>query len=136
MITAHKQLLRGTPDDVRATAEHLARGQGHREYLAGTRLRELAIELAACNGLTVSAVRYDDMAGYELEVTLENAPHLDPVVIGRSRTGTCCSSLSGSPKPGGPRSARRLRAARSRQAAIPHNPRPSGGAGVALLVRS
>ena len=82
MITVHKQLLRGTPDDVRATVEHLARGQDDREYLAGTRLRELAVEPAACNGLTVSAVRYDDMAGYELEVTLENAPHLDPVVIG------------------------------------------------------
>lgn len=90
MITAHKQLLRGTPDDVRATVEHLARGQGHREYLAGTRLRELAIELAACDGLAVSAVRYDDMAGYELEVTLESALHLDPVVIGRSRIGDCC----------------------------------------------
>jgi hypothetical protein len=90
MITVHKQVLRGTPDDVRATAEHLARGQDDREYLAGTRLRELAVELAACNGLTVSAVRYDDMAGYELEVTLQNAPHLDPVVIGRSRMGDQC----------------------------------------------
>ena len=87
MITVDKQLLRGTPDDVRATVEHLARGQGHREYLAGTWLRELAIKLAACDGLTVSVVRYDDMAGYELEVTLVSAPHLDPIVIGRSRTG-------------------------------------------------
>ena len=82
MITVHKQVLRGAPDDVRAAVEHLARGQDDREYLAGTRLRELAAELAACDGLAVSAVRYDDMAGYELEVTLENAPHLDSVVIG------------------------------------------------------
>jgi hypothetical protein len=70
--------------------EHLARGEGHRDYLAGTRLRELAIALAACDGLAVSAVRYDDMAGYELEVALESAPHLEPVVIGRSRIGDQC----------------------------------------------
>jgi hypothetical protein len=54
MITVHKQLLRGAPDDVRTTVEHLARGQGYLGYLAGTWLRELAIELAAYDGLTVS----------------------------------------------------------------------------------
>lgn len=90
MITVHKQLLCGSPDDVRATLEHLAHGEGNREYLAGTWLRELAIGLAACDGLAVSAVRYDDVAGYELEVTLENAPHLESVVIGRSRIGDHC----------------------------------------------
>jgi hypothetical protein len=90
MITVHKQLLRGAPDDVRTTVEHLARGQGYLGYLAGTWLRELAIELAAYDGLTVSAVRYDDMAEYELEATLASAPHLDPIVIGRSRTGDQC----------------------------------------------
>ena len=90
MIAMHKQLLHGTHDDVRAAVEALARGQEHLEYLAGTWLRELAIELAACDGLTVSAVRYDDMAGYELEVTLARTPHLDPIVIGRNRTGDHC----------------------------------------------
>jgi hypothetical protein len=30
------------------------------------------------------------MAGYELEVTLASAPHLDPIVIGRSRPGDHC----------------------------------------------
>jgi hypothetical protein len=90
MITVHKQLLRGAPDDVRATVERLAHGQGHREYLAGTWLRELAIELAACDGLTVSAVRYDDITGYELEVTVESVPPLDPIVISRSRIGDSC----------------------------------------------
>ena len=90
MITAHKRLLSGTPDEVRATVEHLDCDQEHLEYLAGTRLRELAVKLAARDGLTVSAVSYDDMAGYELEATLVSAPHHDPVVIGRSRTGDHC----------------------------------------------
>ena len=56
----------------------------------GTWLRELAIKLAAYDGLTVSAVMYYDTAGYELEVTLESAPHHDPIVIGRSRRGDHC----------------------------------------------
>ena len=51
---------------------------------------ELAVELAARDGLIVSAVSYDDMAGYELEATLVSAPHHDPIVIGRSRTGERC----------------------------------------------
>ena len=90
MITVNKQLLSGTPDDVRATVEYLARDQDHLEYLAGTWLRELAVQLAACDGLTVSAVSYDDMAGCELEVTLVSAPHHDPIVIGRSGPGDHC----------------------------------------------
>ena len=90
MITAHKRLLSGTPDEVRATVEHLGCDQEHLEYLAGTWLRELAVKLASCDGLIVSAVSYDDMAGYELEATLVNAPHHDPIVIGRSRTGDHC----------------------------------------------
>jgi hypothetical protein len=87
MITANKRLLSGTPEQLRVTVEHLACDQDHREYLAGTWLRELAVNLAASDALTVSAVSYDDMAGYELEVTLVSAPHHDPVVIGRSQTG-------------------------------------------------
>ena len=49
-----------------------------------------AVTLAACDGLTVSAVSYDDTAGYELEVTLVSAPHHDPIVIGRSQAGDRC----------------------------------------------
>ena len=70
--------------------EYLARDQDHLEYLAGIWLRELAVKLAACDGLTVSAVGYDGTAGYELEVTLVSAPHHDPIVIGRSRPGDRC----------------------------------------------
>ena len=90
MITANKRLLSGTPGEVRATVEHLDADQEHLEYPAGTRLRELAVKLAGCGGLMVSAVSYDDMAGYELEATLVSAPHHDPIVIGRSRTGDHC----------------------------------------------
>ena len=90
MITVSKQLLSGTPDDVRARVEYLARDQDHLEYLAGTWLRELAVTLAACDGMTVSMVTYDNTAEYELEVTLVSAPHHDPIVIGRSQAGDHC----------------------------------------------
>ena len=90
MIRVNKQLLSGTPDDVRATLEYLARSQDHVEYLSGKWLRELAVELAACDGLAVSTVTYDDMAGFELEVALVSAPQHDPIVIGRSRPGDHC----------------------------------------------
>ena len=53
-------------------------------------LHELAVKLAACDGITVSAVSYDDTAAYELEVTLVSAPHHDPIVIGRSQAGDRC----------------------------------------------
>lgn len=90
MITVNKQLLSGTSDDVRATVEHLFRGQDHLEDLAGTWLRELAVKLAACDGLTVSMVSYDDMAAYELEVALVRVPHQEPIVISRSQAGDHC----------------------------------------------
>ena len=90
MITANKRRLSGTPNEVRTMAEDLARDQDDPEYLAGSWLRELAIKLAACDSLAVSVVSYDDTAGYELEVTLASAPYLDPIVIGRSRTGDHC----------------------------------------------
>ena len=90
MIVVNRRLLSGTPEDVRATVEYLARGQDHLEYLAGTWLRELAVRLAACDGLTVTVVGYNDTTGYELEVTLVSAPHHDPIVIGRSQAGDRC----------------------------------------------
>jgi hypothetical protein len=92
MITTDRRLLSGTPDEVRAAVEHHDCDREHLEYLAGTWLPELAVELAGCDGLIVSAVSYDDMAGYELEVTLVSAPHHDPIVIGRSRTGNATRS--------------------------------------------
>jgi hypothetical protein len=90
MSSANKRLLSGTADEVRAIVEHLDCDEEHHQYLAGTWLRELAVELAGCDGLIVSAVSYDDMAGYELEATLVSAPHHDPIVIGRSRTADHC----------------------------------------------
>ena len=90
MITVHKQLLSGTPDEVRATVEDLAREQDHPEYLAGTWFRELAVKLAMRDGLTVSAVSYDESTVCELEVILTSAPHDDPIVIDRSQPGDHC----------------------------------------------
>ncbi len=91
MITANKQLLSGTPDEVRGLLEDLDRDQEDREYLAGTWFRELAVRLAASDGLIVSAVSYDDeTAMQELEVTLASAPHLDAIVIDRSQPGDHC----------------------------------------------
>ena len=89
MITVNKQLLSGTPGDIRAKVEDLARGQDDHEYLAGTWFRELAVKLATREGLAVSAVSYDT-AVYELEVTLASAPHLDEIVIGHSQPGDHC----------------------------------------------
>jgi alkanesulfonate monooxygenase SsuD/methylene tetrahydromethanopterin reductase-like flavin-dependent oxidoreductase (luciferase family) len=54
MITLNRQLLSGTPDEVRHTMEDLARDQDDHEYLDGTRFRELAVKLAMRHGLTVS----------------------------------------------------------------------------------
>ena len=90
MVAMNRQLLSGTPDEVRRTMEDLARGQDDHEYLDGTRFRELAVELAARHGLTVSAVTTDDGAVYELEVTLESAPHYEAIVIDRSQPGDHC----------------------------------------------
>jgi hypothetical protein len=90
LITLKKQLLSGTPDDVRRKVEDLASGQDDRQYLAGTWFRELAVKLAACDGLAVSAVTSDDAAVYELEVTLASPPHHDVIVIDRSQPGDHC----------------------------------------------
>jgi len=78
------------PDDVRRKVEDLARDQDDHEYLAGTWFRELAVKLAARDGLTVSAVTSDDAAVYELEVTLASAPHHDAIVLDRSQPGDHC----------------------------------------------
>ena len=90
MLTVHKQLLSGTPGEIRAQVEDLAREEDHHEYLAGTWFRELAVKLALRDGLTVSAVSYDDETVSELEVILTSAPHDDPIVIDRSQPGDHC----------------------------------------------
>jgi hypothetical protein len=90
MITVNKQLLSGTPDDVRKQVEDLGCGQDDHEYLAGTRFRQLAMKLATCDGLAVSVITYDDAKVYELEVTLASAPHHDAIVIDRSEPGDHC----------------------------------------------
>jgi hypothetical protein len=90
MTTLNKQLLSGTPDDVRRKVEDLAHDQDDREYLGGTWFRELAVKLATCDGLAVSAVTSDGAKVYELEVTLASAPHHDAIVIDRSQPGDHC----------------------------------------------
>lgn len=90
MITMNRQLLSGTPEDVRRTVEDLARDQDDHEYLDGARFRELAVQLATRDSLAVSAVTSDDGAVYELEVTLASAPHHDAIVIDRSQPGDHC----------------------------------------------
>jgi hypothetical protein len=75
----NRQLLSGTPEDVRCTMEDLARDQDDHEYLDDARFRQLAVQLATRDDLAVSAVTSDDGAVYELEVTLcqRTAPRCD-----------------------------------------------------------
>jgi hypothetical protein len=90
MITMNRHLLSGTPDQVRRVMEDFARDQDDHQYLDGTRFRELAVKLAARQDLAVSAVTSDDGAVYELEVTLDSAPHREAIVIDRSQPGDHC----------------------------------------------
>ena len=46
MMTVRKDLLSGTPDEVSKKVEELSRGMALHEYVTGTRLRALAVELA------------------------------------------------------------------------------------------
>jgi len=99
-----KLIARGDPDHDHAVAQIVARlielprrsvvlaeDETHLNLLPHMRASwTLAVKRAGCGGLIVSAVSYHDMAGYELEATLVNAPHHDPIVIGRSRTGDHC----------------------------------------------
>lgn len=59
MMTVRKDLLTGTPDEVSRRVEDLSRGMSLHEYMAGTRLRALAVELARHAALTVSVVTYE-----------------------------------------------------------------------------
>jgi hypothetical protein len=86
VITSHKTILTGSPDDLRRTLEKLVLDQEPREYQAGTRLRELAIELAMQSGFNVAVISYED-GSHELEVGLTDHPGCDPVVICRDQHG-------------------------------------------------
>ena len=56
MMKANKELLSGTPDKVSARLEELCQELDQHEYLAGTRLRMLAVELTKRPNLKVSLV--------------------------------------------------------------------------------
>lgn len=60
MITSHKTILSGSPDDLRRMVEKLSLDQEPHEYQAGTRLRELAVALAMQAGFNVSVISYED----------------------------------------------------------------------------
>jgi hypothetical protein len=89
VITSHKTILSGSPDDLRRKVETLAPGQEPHVYQAGTRLRELAVTLAMQAGLRVSMISYED-GSQELEVVLTDHPSCDPIVIGRDQHGGRC----------------------------------------------
>jgi hypothetical protein len=89
VITIQKSRLSGSLDDLQRKVEDLARDQGSHEYLAGTRLRELAVALALQADLHVSAVTYAD-GSQEVEVVLTDHPGSDPIVIGRDHLGGQC----------------------------------------------
>jgi hypothetical protein len=86
VITCHKTILSGSPDDIRRTVEKLSLDQEPHEYQAGTRLRELAVALAVQAGFNVSVISYED-GSQELEVGLTDHPGCDPIVICRDRDG-------------------------------------------------
>ena len=86
MITSHKTILSGSPDDLRRTVERLSLDQEPHEYQAGTRLRELAVALAMQAGFNVSVISYED-GSQELEVGLTDHPGCDPIVICRDQHG-------------------------------------------------
>jgi hypothetical protein len=86
----HKERLTGTPGQISARLDDLASGEDHRDYVAGTWFRELAVKLAARDDLAVSAIGYDGLPVRELEVALADAPAADPIVIDRDEPGSHC----------------------------------------------
>jgi len=89
VISIHKTLLSGSPEGIRQQVEKLARHLGHRDYLAGTWLRELAVDLASHDDLSVSVVTYEGKS-QGLEVVLMGAPHCDGIMIDHNKTGDQC----------------------------------------------
>lgn len=90
MITVNRQLLSGTPNDVRGRWKTSPAARMTTSTSPGTWFHELAVKLATRDGLVVSAVSYDDTAVQELDVTLASAPRLDAIVIDRSQLGDYC----------------------------------------------
>ena len=95
MMRASKELLSGTPDKVSARLEELSRDLAQHEYVAGTRLRMLAVELTKRPNIKVSLVTYQDESrdldgGQELEVVFTDDPHCEPVMIDRDHIGEHC----------------------------------------------
>ena len=89
MMTARKDLLSGTPEEIADKLEQLSKGITLHEYLAGTQLRSLAATLAQNPELLVSVVTYDNES-QEVEVRLASAPKLDPIMIDRNNGGDNC----------------------------------------------
>ncbi len=88
-MTVRKDLLSGTPEDVARKIEDLSCGLALHEYVAGTRLRGLAVELAKRANLQVSLVTYEDQS-QELEVLLAGDPCRDAIMIDRDNAGDLC----------------------------------------------
>ena len=94
-MRASKELLSGTPDKVSARLEELSRDMAGHEYVAGTRMRMLAVELTKRPNIKVSLVTYQDESrdldgGQELEVVFTDDPHCEPVMIDRDHIGEHC----------------------------------------------
>lgn len=89
MMTARKDVLSGTADEIADKLEKLSRGMPLHEYMAGTQLRSLAAELAKNPDVQVSVVRYENES-QELEVRLADTPGCDPVMIDRNSSGNQC----------------------------------------------
>jgi len=95
MMSAKKELLSGTPDEVAARLEGLCQELDLHEYMAGTRLRMLAVELTQRPNLRVSLVTYLSPSqmpegSQELEVVFAGDPHCEPLMIDRDYIGEHC----------------------------------------------
>ncbi len=88
-MTARKDLLSGSSDEVSARLEELSQGLSQNEYAAGIRLRLLAVELANRPNLKVSMVTYENES-QELEVKFTDDPHCEPIIIDRDTVGENC----------------------------------------------
>jgi len=88
-MTARRDLLSGSSDEVSARLEELSRELSQSEHAAGTRLRLLAVELAKRPNLRVSMVTYDSES-QELEVRFTDDPHCEPIIIDRDAGGENC----------------------------------------------
>jgi hypothetical protein len=89
MMTARRDVLSGTPEEIASMLEQLSRGMANHEYLAGTQLRTLAVTLARNPDLLVWVVTYGNES-QELEVALTGFSGRDPIIIDRNSAGTGC----------------------------------------------